>query len=73
MAAAMGVAPRLLPIPVSLLRVAAAATGKKELVSGAIDRLDVAPVEELETAFGWRPVERMPESLAFLADEFRPA
>lgn len=69
MAAQMGVSPRLLPVPLGLLRMVAAATGKTELVSGAIDRLDVAPVEELEAAFGWRPVERMPESLAFLRDE----
>ena len=65
----MGRRARLLPVPPSLLRMAATAAGKKELVSGALDRLDVAPVEELEAAFGWRPVERMPESLAFLRDE----
>lgn len=39
----------------------------------AIDRLDVAPVGELEAAFGWRPVERMPESLAFLREEVSPS
>lgn len=68
MAAHIGVAPKLLPVPLGLLRIAAAATGKMELVSGAIDRLDVAPVGELEAAFGWRPLERMPESLAFLRE-----
>ncbi len=71
MAAQMDISARLVPVPVAVLRIAAGLTGKKELVSGAIDRLDVAPVGELETAFGWRPVERMPESLGFLRDEVR--
>lgn len=66
MGAAMGRKPRSLPVPLAVLRMMGAATGRSELVSGAIDRLDVAPVEELEAAFGWRPLERMPESLAFL-------
>ncbi|MEC5293822.1 MULTISPECIES: NAD-dependent epimerase/dehydratase family protein [unclassified Aurantimonas] len=66
---AMGHRARLLPVPLGLLRALGAVTGRAELISGAIDRLDLAPVEELETAFGWRPVERMPESLAFLRDE----
>lgn len=70
---AVGRQPRLLPIPLAFLRLLGAATGRSELVSGAIDGLDVEPVEELDAAFGWRPVERMPESLAFLAREFRSA
>lgn len=73
MAAAMGRAPRLLPVPLALLRALGAVTGRSELIGGAIDPLDMAPTEELEAAFGWRPVERMPESLAFLAREFSPA
>lgn len=69
MAAQMGVAPRLLPVPLAILRALGAVTGRSEMISGAIDRLDVASAGELEAAFGWRPVERMPESLAFLRDE----
>jgi UDP-glucose 4-epimerase len=68
MAAQMDISLRLLPVPIGILRIIAAATGKGDLVSGAINRLDVAPVEELEAAFGWRPAEQMPESLAFLRD-----
>lgn len=73
MAAQIGVRSRLIPIPIGLLRMAAAAAGRSELVSSAIDSLEVAPVEVLEAAFGWRPIERMPESLAFLRDEVRPS
>lgn len=73
MAAHMNVQSRLLPVPVGILRIAAVLTGKKELVSGAIDRLDVAPVGDLEDAFGWRPVEHMPESLAFMRGEVSPS
>lgn len=73
MARQMGVSPRLLPVPAGLLRMGAALAGRGELVSGAIDRLDVAPVEELEAAFGWRPIEHMPESLAFLRGEAGPS
>lgn len=69
MGEAMGRPPRLLPVPLAILRALGAVTGRSEMISGAIDRLDVAPVGELEAAFGWRPVERMPESLAFLRDE----
>lgn len=69
MGTAMGRTPRLAPVPLVALRALGVVTGRSELVSGAIDRLDVAPVEEIEAAFGWRPVERMPESLAFLRDE----
>jgi len=69
----MGCRTWLLPVPPILLRAVGAVTSRSELISGAIDRLDVAPVAELETAFGWRPVEHMPESLAFLAQEFNSA
>jgi len=63
---------RLIPAPLILLRAMGSMTGRSELISGAIDGLDVAPVVELEAAFGWRPVEQMPESLAFMRDEIRP-
>lgn len=73
MAIRMNVIPRLLPVPLTLLRFCGTLTGKSELLSGAIDELAVAPVAHLERLFGWQPVERMPESLAFLADEVRRA
>jgi UDP-glucose 4-epimerase len=58
----------LIPFPVNLLRTIGAAIGRADLIGGAIDRLDVAPSKELEDAFGWRPTEKMPDSLAFLAE-----
>lgn len=64
---------RLVPFPLSWLRLAGAAAGRPELVSGAIDRLEAADDGSLERHFGWRPAERMPESLAFLAAEVRRA
>lgn len=70
---AMGRRARLLPLSPALLRVLGAVTGRSEMIGGAVDRLDVAPVGELEAAFGWRPVERMPESLAFLREEVSPS
>lgn len=73
MAAQIGVAPRLLPVPPRLLRLLAGATRTGSLLSGALDELRVAPPLELERRFGWRPAERMPESLAFLAAEVRRA
>lgn len=66
---AMGRRARMIPIPTVLLRTLGALTGRSELISGAIDRLDVAPVSELDAAFGWRSIEQMPESLAFLRDD----
>jgi UDP-glucose 4-epimerase len=68
MGSAMGRRARMLPVPVMLLRALGAVTGRSEMISGAIDRLDVAAPEELERHFGWRPIEQMPESLAFLAN-----
>lgn len=64
---ATGHRPLLLPVPLFLLRALGGATGRTDMISGAIDRLDIAPAEKLDAAFGWRPVERMPDSLAFLA------
>jgi hypothetical protein len=58
----------MLPVPVMLLRALGTLTGRSEMISGAIDRLDVAAPDELERQFGWRLADRMPESLAFLAD-----
>lgn len=62
----IGVAARLVPVPPSALRLLASIVGKKELIAGAIDELAVASPTDLEQSFGWRPVEHMPNSLAFL-------
>jgi UDP-glucose 4-epimerase len=59
---------RLLPVPLPLLRALGAMTGRSALIAGAIDPLAVAPVSEIEALTGWKPVERMPESLSFLRD-----
>ncbi|MBI1649853.1 NAD-dependent epimerase/dehydratase family protein [Hyphomicrobium sulfonivorans] len=69
MADVMGVTARLVPVPVALLRVVAALTGKTEIAMAATNELKVAPVEDIEDVFGWRPVECMPRSLAYLRDE----
>lgn len=68
MGAQRGRAPLLLPVPPALLRAVGSATGRRDLVGGIVDKLDMAPVQELTTAFGWRPLEQMPQSLAFLAE-----
>lgn len=73
MGTAMGRAPCLVPVPLTLLRTLGTLTGRSEMISGAIDQLDVTPAGELEAAFGWRPFEQMPESLNFLAQQFSPA
>jgi len=70
---AMGRRARLLPVPRGLVHALGTVMGRSELVSGALDRLDVAPIRELEAAFDWRPVEQMPESLAFLRDDVSSA
>jgi nucleoside-diphosphate-sugar epimerase len=68
MASQLGVKPRLVSIPTSILRFAGRVTGKQDFVSGAFDPLQVAPMATIERAFGWRPVEQMPDSLRFLSD-----
>lgn len=70
---AIGRSPRLVPVPLAFLRVLGAVTGRSEMISGAIDRLEIAPVCELKAAFDWQPTERMPESLAFLRGQVNRA
>ena len=69
MAATRNRAPLLLPVPPIFLRAIGSATGRRDLVGGIVDGLEMAPVQELTTAFGWRPLEQMPQSLAFLAED----
>ncbi len=65
-AAQLCVNPILLPFPIGILRPLSFVIGKGDLVSGATDELCVLPVDDLDAAFGWRPIETIPESLGFL-------
>lgn len=62
---------RLLPVPVSALRLLGRLTGRSEMISGAVDPVVAAGNEPLTAAFRWTPAERMPESLGFLRAEAR--
>jgi nucleoside-diphosphate-sugar epimerase len=53
-ASALGVAPRLIPVPVSTLRLAGALTGRGEAVARLIDSLEV-DTTSLSRATGWKP------------------
>lgn len=66
LASAQGVAVRMFPAPVGVLRMAGRITGKNELISGAIDPVPcVMDLNRLET-IRWAPAEQMPDSLGFL-------
>ena len=65
-AKAAGCKIRLFGLPLVALRLLGKLSGKSEQVSGAIDGLEVLQTPSLLDDFGWQPVERMPESLAFL-------
>lgn len=67
--AAVGRKALLVPFPTGLLRSIGAMAGKSDLISSALDQVDVPPSAELAHAFGWRPIEQMPESLSFLRNE----
>lgn len=69
MAAAMGRKAWLLPVPLGVLRLAGRLPGRAEMVSGAIDGLDLADNSPLSRIFGWTPGQAMPESLSFLGLE----
>lgn len=66
MAEAVGKSGYMLPVPVSMLRLAGKLTGKENLISGAVDRLDISDNGPLQDHFGWQPHIQMPESLAYL-------
>lgn len=66
MAGAIGSPARLVPVPLGLLRLAGRLAGRTEMVSGAIDGLEIADNAPLARIFGWTPHEQMPESLGFL-------
>ncbi len=69
MAEVIGCKPHLIPLPIGLLRAASWAIGRTEIVSGAVDRLDICNDGRLEHLFDWRPAEQMPESLTFLKED----
>lgn len=64
---ALGRPARLLPVPLGVLRTLGRLAGRVEMVSGAIDGLELADNVALREIFGWTPHERLPESLGFLA------
>lgn len=66
---AVGTQARLLPVPLSALRLLGHLTGRSEMISGAIDPVVAAGNEPLSRIFGWIPSERMPKSLSFLRAE----
>ncbi|WP_287172757.1 NAD-dependent epimerase/dehydratase family protein [Mesorhizobium sp.] len=67
----MGIRVIKVPVPLALLRAFGKLTGRSDIIAGAIEPLELAGPAELEAAFGWRPIEKMPESLAFLNEEFK--
>ena len=62
-AAALGVLPRLIPIPASFLRLACSLAGKADAGHRLTDSL-VVDTEAFRAAFGWRPPRAMAEELA---------
>ncbi|GHC70099.1 hypothetical protein GCM10010136_16100 [Limoniibacter endophyticus] len=64
----MGRPALLVPLPLALLRLAGRLSGQSELVSSAIDELAISEQSALTNAFGWEPIERMPDSLCFLRE-----
>lgn len=70
-ATTFGKRPRLLPVPLSVLKSVARLAGKSEMLSGAIDGLPLNDNAALLADFGWHPVERYPASLACLHSDGR--
>lgn len=66
LATTYGVRARLLPVPLSMLRLFARMANKSEMLSGAIDPLPLNDNARLFDDFGWRPAEQYPASLACL-------
>lgn len=58
---------KLFSVPDALLRGLGSLTGKSDLISGALDPVDVCSAAPIAQIFGWQPVEQMPESLDFLS------
>jgi lipopolysaccharide/colanic/teichoic acid biosynthesis glycosyltransferase/nucleoside-diphosphate-sugar epimerase len=65
-AQANGRTPRLVPVPLSLLRLVGGVSGFSEMLSGAIDPLAHNDNAALLSDFEWAPIEEMPKSLAEL-------
>jgi nucleoside-diphosphate-sugar epimerase len=69
MSGALGVAPRLLPVPAPLLRLLLAAAGRGDLARRLFGSLqvDIAPTRE---RLGWRPTATVDEALGETAADF---
>lgn len=68
MATQLGRQPRLIPVPLVLLRAIGVVMGRSELIAGATEALEVSSADEMVRPFGWLPEEQMPQSLSFLKD-----
>ncbi|KHA50139.1 UDP-glucose 4-epimerase [Sulfitobacter geojensis] len=68
LATAMRKKARILPAPVSMLRLLGSVTGKASLIESIVDPLIVRPHPSVSDILGWQPMEQIPESLVFLED-----
>jgi nucleoside-diphosphate-sugar epimerase len=62
----LGKSSRLVPVPLSVLRLAGKLSGRSEMISGAIDGLDMPTNAPITKLFGWQPAVTMPDSLGFI-------
>jgi nucleoside-diphosphate-sugar epimerase len=69
-ARALGVSPRLVPVPVGVLRWAAALTGKRGEIQKLVESLTV-DISETREALGWEPPRTPAEGLASTAQWWR--
>lgn len=58
---------RLFPMPRAILFPMGSLLGKGDMISGAMDGLELADNGSATDMFGWHPTEEMPRSLAFLS------
>ena len=70
LAAALGRNPRLVPVPLALLRIAGKLTGRTEQVGRITESLQV-DVSRIKAELGWRPPFTMPQGLAETAAWYR--
>ncbi|MEM9585161.1 MAG: NAD-dependent epimerase/dehydratase family protein [Pseudomonadota bacterium] len=68
LANAMDIAPRTFWAPPILLKSLGSLTGKRDQVNALFESLECRETPSLKDAFGFQPLEEMPESLSFLSD-----
>jgi len=69
MAKAFGVSPRLLPVPVALLKIMARAAGKGDMIDRLCGSLQV-DITKAREVLGWTPPFTVDEGLARAAKRF---